>query len=165
MPYIRVRKSVWILCWTRLFRTIKLCFETRGIVQFEFSTCLLKHESWPINTEYIKIQGFSNSSLIETLLYNFDENSTWTICADKITDLSQCKIAFYELTYNSHNKTNKRTDVKIIFLHTIFYNSTCFSLSLTCSGSYLILVKHIRKHGWLIKCNKICLFIICLQIL
>jgi hypothetical protein len=135
--------SVWVLCWTGLFCTINLCLETVDKVQFEFSACFIKHKLWSINIEYIKTQRFSKSSLIETLLQNSDENSTWSIWADTVIDRAQCKTAFNELTYNSYNITNKSANVKITFPHTIFHNSACFNLSLSCPGSYLIWTRHI----------------------
>ena len=61
------------------------------------------------------------------------------------------------LINNSHHKTNKCTNVKIIcFLNTICYNSDMFRSILIVQRELLNINKAYKKHGWMIKYIKIC---------
>jgi len=62
----------------------------------------------------------------------FWQNITQKFCLDNLKIVCKFDIftyvlkLFMRINYSSHNKTNKRSTVKIIFLHTIYQNSDAF---------------------------------------
>jgi hypothetical protein len=65
------------------------------------------------------------------------------------------------LINNSYHKRSKCTNFKIIFFAKSTRTPTCFDLTWSSSRSYMTSIKHIWKHGWVIKYIKICPLNVC----
>jgi hypothetical protein len=70
-------------------------------------------------------------------------------------------IRVHALIKHLHNKTNKRTNVKIVFLSTICYNSDMLRSILIIFNDMLNINKAYIKHRWIIKYIEICASNIC----
>jgi hypothetical protein len=114
---------------------------------------LCHRKMWLIVTDLLLNISINNSVNITVFLY-YKNN----ICFYSLWHLTVIHVC--ALINNSQNKTNKCTNVEIIFLHTICHNSNMFQSILIISREFNIIKAYIN-YRWTITYIKICVENVC----
>jgi hypothetical protein len=70
------------------------------------------------------------------------------MCNNTNYDVALQTMKWHNICVFIQYRTNKCTNIKIIFFYTQFAITPCFDLSWASSGSYWTSIKHIYRHGW-----------------